>query len=101
MRLKRHLWYGVLRVLVSVMRRLPRELALVFGASFGYALHLSSTKDDFRACRNLAIAYGNRYSTRQAQRLARQAFINAGVNACDTARLCSHYTDELDRKSVV
>lgn len=65
------------------------------GALVGLALYHIQKRDSFRACRNIKIAYGSGVSATGARSIARQAFVNAGLNAADVVRMETKYQGEL------
>lgn len=92
--MKRTFIYYLVLSLRFFFERVPRSLSQTSGGLLGLALFHIQQRDSFRAEKHLQAAYGSRFSARRKTSLARQAFINAGLNVADVARLARHYRDE-------
>lgn len=93
--LKRSIKLGIIQSLRLALSKSPREISRFGGALFGLALYRIQKRDSFRACRNIQIAYGSAVSAAKARSIARQAFVNAGLNVADVVRLETKYPGEL------
>ncbi len=94
--MKRTLIYRLVQITRWVFVNAPREIALTLGAAVGLTLWFTQRKDNFRACRHLRCAYGEKNSAKYSSFLARKAFINTGYNLCDTFRLETRFKSEIE-----
>ncbi len=93
--LKRSIKFRIIQSLRWTLRETPREISRFGGALLGLVLYRIQKRDSFRACRNIKIAYGPGVSARGARSIARQAFVNAGLNAADVVRMETKYPGEI------
>ena len=97
-KLKRELTFALINSLIWSFKTANRKIARQIGAFMGIIwIHLSQ-RDRFLTSRNLKIAYGNSLSTRGAERLARECFLNSGLFLADIVRMKDTYMTELTAK---
>ena len=97
-KLRRELTFALINSLVWSFRIANRKLARQIGAFMGIIwIHLSQ-RDRFLTSRNLKIAYGSKLSTRGAERMARECFLNSGLFLADILRMKDKYITELTGK---
>ncbi|MCH9032292.1 MAG: hypothetical protein IIB00_08555 [candidate division Zixibacteria bacterium] len=97
-KLRRELTFALINSLIWSLRAANRKLARQIGAFMGIIwIHLSR-RDRFLSSRNLKIAYGDTLSSRGAERIARESFLNSGLFLADIIRMKDSYIPELTRK---
>jgi len=94
-RLKRGATYLFARALADLLDRVPRRLALFFGAAAGLGAWGMLPRDRYRISRHLSLVYGDRLSHEERAAIGRSFFINSGKNLADLLRCRKHYHREI------
>ena len=74
-RIKRGLTLFLTRTMNALLNRLPRRVALFFGASLGLIAWALLPKERYKIVRHLSLVYGDRMSHREMERIAQRYFV--------------------------
>ena len=95
-RLKNTLIYQGVRILIALINRIPRRLALSLCEALAFVTYLFAPGTRRLTLDNLALAFGSQMTVRERKRLGRQVFQNLGRNAVDAIRLPKITADNVD-----
>lgn len=82
-RVKNDIIYYVIRALLAVFDLMSRAVALMFGRFFGEIAAIIDTKERRLAEENLTNVYGDEWSELKIKLVAKECFVNLGMNTVD------------------
>jgi KDO2-lipid IV(A) lauroyltransferase len=98
-KIKNDIIYGLIRVVMSIIESLPRDMALKFAGVLGEMAAIIDSKERHLAEQNLRRAYGDAWSDEKIEMVARECFVQIARNAADVIR--SQHWDESELADMV
>jgi len=83
--IKYTLLVGAIKILLVIIRMLPRKASMKIGAALGALLFKLLKKERFKTIANLTTAYGNEKSESEIFAMAREVWINLGKSGVEFA----------------
>jgi KDO2-lipid IV(A) lauroyltransferase len=94
-KLKNHLIYGFISLIVKFFNVLPRKIGILLGSSLGALAYQLYRTERNKAERHLCIAFGESLSGSERKIIIHRMFKNIMMNFVDVIRLPKYYKSEL------